>query len=72
MKKNLRIFSQVLLHTNIVLAAVYILFYILDQYNPTLHFLAKLPGIALIVAVLALVGGVVTLVVWEMMRKHHK
>ncbi|MCL2695417.1 MAG: hypothetical protein FWE69_03720 [Clostridiales bacterium] len=70
MKKNLRIVSQILLHATVVLSAVYILFYILDNYNPMLHFLAKLPAIDFIIAILALAAGVVTIVAWEQMRKH--
>ena len=70
MKKNMRIASQVLSHSCLVLAAVYILFYILDRFNPQLHFLAKIPAIDLILAILTLVAGITCLVAWELMRKH--
>ena len=66
----MRIASQVLSHISLVLAAVYILFYILDQFNPMLHFLAKLPAIDLILAIFAFVSAITCLVAWELMRKH--
>ena len=73
MKKNLRILSQALSHICIVVAALYILFYILDIYNPMLLFLEKLPYIDFVLAILALLSGVAGIVAWETMRKgNHK
>lgn len=37
-KKILNVIPQIIANVTIVLSAVYILFYILDGYNPMLHF----------------------------------
>ena len=40
-KKILNVIPQIIANVTIVLSAVYILFYILDGYNPMLHFLGE-------------------------------
>lgn len=69
-KKNvprwLQIASTVVANAAIVLSVVYIVFYILDLFNPMLHFLGEQVAVSkyldVIVAALALILGVLFLV----------
>ena len=80
--KWLRILSTVIANAAIVLSVVYILFYILDGFNPMLHFLGEQVIVSryldVIIAGLALVLGVLFLIcTWKLFygkkgKKHKK
>ena len=67
----LRIVSTVIANAAIVLSIVYILFYILDGFNPMLHFLGEQVVVSryldVIVAALALILGILFLIcTWKL------
>ena len=67
----LRVFSTVIANAAIVLSIVYILFYILDGYNPMLHFLGEQVYVSryldVIIAGLALLLGILFLIcTWKL------
>ena len=67
----LQIASTIVANAAIVLAVVYILFYILDGFNPMLHFLGEQVFVTkyldVIIAALALVLGVLFLIcTWKL------
>lgn len=70
-KKNsvprwLQIVSTIVANTAIVLSIVYIVFYILDRFNPMLHFLGEQVFVSryldVIIAALALILGILFLI----------
>ena len=76
-KRKLLVIPQIIANAAIVLGAVYILFYILDIYNPMYHFLDEHIWITryldIIVAVLALLLGILFIVcTWELYSKKKK
>ncbi len=67
----LRVLSTIIANAAIVLSVVYILFYILDGFNPMLHFLGEQVIVSryldVIIAGLALVLGVLFLIcTWKL------
>ncbi len=67
----LRVFSTVIANAAIVLSIVYILFYILDGFNPMLHFLGEQVFVSryldVIIAGLALLLGILFLIcTWKL------
>ncbi len=62
----LQIVSTIIANASIVLAVVYILFYILDGFNPMLHFLGEQVLVTryldVIIAALALILGILFLI----------
>lgn len=76
-KKLLRLIPQLIANATIVLAMVYILFYILDGFNPMLHFLGEQVFLTkyldIILAVLALLLGILFIVcTWKLYTKEGK
>ena len=76
-QKLLNLIPQIIANAVIVLSAVYILFYILDGFNPMLHFLGDQVFLTkyldIIIAVLALVLGVLFIVcTWKLYNMQGK
>lgn len=76
-KKILNVIPQIIANVTIVLSAVYILFYILDDFNPMLHFLGDQVFLTkyldIILAGLGLVLGILFIVcTWKLYTKTPK
>lgn len=76
-KKILNVIPQIIANVTIVLSAVYILFYILDDFNPMLHFLGDQVFLTkyldIILAGLGLVLGILFIVcTWKLYTKPTK
>ena len=82
-KRKLRIFPMILANAAIVLGAVYILFYILDIFNPNYHFLTGeiwiTSHLGIIIAGICMLLGILFIVcTWELYtkkkkkKKHHR
>ena len=76
-KQILNVIPQIIANVTIVLSAVYILFYILDGYNPMLHFLGEQVFLTryldIIIAGLGLLLGILFIVcTWKLYAKPRK
>ena len=76
-KKILNVIPQIVANVTIVLSAVYILFYILDGYNPMLHFLGDQVFLTkyldIILACLGLLLGILFIVcTWKLYTRPQK
>lgn len=76
-RKILNVIPQIIANVTIVLSAVYILFYILDDFNPMLHFLGDQVFLTkyldIILAGLGLVLGILFIVcTWKLYTKPAK
>ncbi len=73
-KQSTRIAQRILANAGIILGGVYILFYILDRFNPMLHFLSGSNPFSqyldIILAVMAMLLGILYLAeTWKRVNK---
>lgn len=76
-RKILNVIPQIIANVTIVLSAAYILFYILDDFNPMLHFLGEQVFLTkyldIILACLGLLLGILFIVcTWKLYTKPPK